>query len=65
MGHKNSADNQECNPFIESNDNKNNNYCQFYNCHMFHHKEPLILLQTVKNTCEGVLFLINLHAATL
>ena len=24
---------------------------------MFHHKEPLILLQTVKKFCEGVLFL--------
>ena len=32
----------------------NNNYFQFYNLNMFCHKEPLILLPIVKNTCEGV-----------
>ena len=37
----------------------NNNYCEFYNCNLFHHKEPLILLQTMKNTREGVLFLVK------
>ena len=29
---------------------------------MFRYQEPLILLQTVKEICEGVLFLVKLQA---
>ena len=50
------SENQKYTPFKESNDSQdrtcqqkaNNNYCQFYNCNVFGHKELLILLQTGK-----------------
>ena len=67
------SENQKYAPFKESNDSQdctcqqkaNNNYCQFYNCNVFGHKELLILLQTGKNTSEGVLFLVKILATTL
>ena len=41
-------ENQEYTPFIKHRDDEdctcqykvNNNYCQFYNCNVFRHKEP-------------------------
>ena len=59
-----SSENEKYTLFIKSNDHEdhtsqsktNSNYCEFCNCNVFRHQEPLILLQSLKNTVKQCYF---------